>query len=60
MKSAGSLAGDYSNPSVERNSTASTTNTKKPRSAGSGDVLFFSGCAGAMKLIAKGAINTGE
>ena|SRR6516162_9340029 len=30
MKSAGSLAGDYSNPSVERNSTASTTNTKKP------------------------------
>src|SRR6516164_10555027 len=30
MKSAGSLAGGYSNPSVERNSTASTTNTKKP------------------------------
>src|ERR1700730_1084835 len=29
MKSAGSLAGGYSNPSVERNATASTTNTKK-------------------------------
>jgi hypothetical protein len=28
--------------------------------SGSGDALFFSGCAGAMKLIAKGAINTGE
>ena len=26
----------------------------------SGTLLFFSGCAGAMKLIAKGAINTGE
>jgi hypothetical protein len=34
--------------------------SSEPAQIQAGDALFFSGCAGAMKLIAKGAINTGE
>jgi hypothetical protein len=36
------------------------TSRHHPEGSARPDALFFSGRAGAMKLIAKGAINTGE